>query len=97
MLNYDPNEKPIVPPEILALAKREGLHPINVICEEPGAKVGDHTGVSFIGFVEFVPRIGDEIQLDDGGYCRVKRVVFKITGDSELRMLVPNVAAVRVG
>lgn len=72
-------------------------HPVNIICNEPSAQVGDPTGVSFIAFVEFLPRPGDRLVLDDGTDCTVQRVHWKtahIPG-SKMVMLVPNVDAVR--
>jgi len=55
-----------------------GMHVVTIICEEPGARVGDYTGVSFLAVLPFVPRIGEDILLQDGKRCKVGRVVHKI-------------------
>lgn len=98
MANYDPDTKASVDPRQAEEARQFGLQPVNVICDEPGAKVGDHTGVSFIAFVPSVPSQGDRIVLEDRTACDVVRVIWKVSrppGEA-LVMLVPNVIAVRV-
>ena len=72
-----------------------GLSPINVVCERPGAKVGDESGDSFTAFVKFIPRVGETIQLDDGTRCVVQRVIYKPVMVQQVRTLVPNIVAVR--
>jgi hypothetical protein len=96
MLNYDPDGTPQMDPTALAEAQSLGLHPIHVICDEPGAKVGDPAGVSFFAFVSFVPRIGERIKLQDGGICEVERVFYKVTPTGKFITMFPNVAAIRV-
>jgi hypothetical protein len=99
MWTYDPDEIPELDPETLGQAKGLGLHPIHVICDEPNSQVGDHTGVSFVAFSEFLPRVGDSIDLEDGTVCEVRRVYHKLARNPETNyiMLVPNVFAVRIG
>lgn len=49
------------------------LHPVNIICDEPNACVGDNVGVSFLALVSSISRGGDEIKLEDGRSCEVKK------------------------
>jgi len=98
MISRDPDKTPDIDPEAVAEALKQGLHPIAVICDEPGAKVGDPVGVQFIAFVAFMPRIGEEIRLQDGKTCQVTRIVYKVTrlfGNSIFMM--PNVRAILRG
>ncbi len=98
MLNYDPDGRPEIDPQSLKEATDLGLKMIHVICDEPGAKVGDASGVSFPAFVDFVPQVGDRIGLEDGSSCSVKRVYYKLArmpGKKWVSML-PNVFAVRI-
>ena len=93
-------------PEITVAAMKEamalGLHPIHVICDETGAKVGDQRGMSFIAMVAFVPQVGDRVLLERDRVCDVKRVLYKVgkrlddKGKVEIITLVPNVYAVLV-
>jgi len=98
MLSYDPDEKPELDPDAVEEGIRLQMHPINVTCDEPDAKVGDPSGVSFIAFAPFIPREGEGIQLEDGESCQVKRVIYKLSRrpGSKMVMMVPNVYAVRL-
>jgi hypothetical protein len=96
MLNYDPDRVPKFDPETVESARRAGLSQVCVICDEPGAKVGDHIGVSFAAFGTFLPRVGDQIKLQDGELCRVTQVLFKVSGVPEGVVLFPNVYAVHL-
>ena len=96
MINYDPNGVPEVDFETFELAEKQGLKPMLIVCDEPGAKVGDVGGVSFVAFSHFVPRVGERIQLEDGKTCQVTRVYHRVTRDADakkLLQLVPNVYA----
>jgi hypothetical protein len=75
-----------------------GLIPIGVHCDEPGAPEGEYEGVSFMAFVNFVPRIGERLVLQDGNTCEVTRVYHKVVSlpGSGMISLMPNVAAVRI-
>lgn len=101
-IEYDPDARPQVTEEMLRDAKELGLHPINVICDEQGAKVGDQSGLSFIALVPSVPRQGDRIGLEDGRTCEVQRVYFKVvsrrddTGKISSIILVPSVYAILI-
>ena len=98
MLNYDPDGMAEIDPDVMRRATELGYKAVHVICNEPGAKVGDPTGVSFIAFVDFLPRIGDRIKLEDRTVCEVQRVYFGTarSADGKILTLVPNVSAIRV-
>ncbi|EDL58259.1 hypothetical protein [Gimesia maris] len=96
MLNYDPDGTPDVNLDALHEAERLGMRPIHVICDEPGAQVGDSGCVSFMAFVHFVPRVGEIIQLEDGTHCRVHKVHYKITNVNGFISMMPNVDALRI-
>ena len=102
LLNYDPDSKPVLTPNALTLAKENGLHPVCVICDEKGARVGDATGLSFTAVTSFVPRVGDRIVLERGEQCRVENVYFRVVtsrdanGKADAVMLVPTVHAKRM-
>jgi hypothetical protein len=101
MISYDPDKAPSASPELIDAAKRMGMKIVQVICDEPGAQVGADTGVSFFAAVDFIPRIGDKIDLEDGRSCEVKSVHFKVVtmrgsgGKAEFINLFPNVYAMR--
>ena len=61
-----------------------GLIPVNVYCVEPGDDSGDATGVSFTAFVNFIPRAGDRIILEDDTTCEVKRIYYKVAKTLEV-------------
>ena len=99
LINYDPDGKPNLSNEMLEEAERCRLHPVNVICDEPNACVGDASGISFIALVSFIPREGDRINLEDGRACEVKRIFHKVVaiknseGQAKSILLMPNVYA----
>ncbi len=99
LINYDPDGIPILTDDILEEAEQLRLHPVLVLCDEPGARVGTLTGVSFVALVAFIPRHGDRIVLEDGRTCEVNRVYYKVTTRKNARekaksvLLVPNVTA----
>ena len=95
MLSYDPDKIPEMDWEAYEEAQRLGLHAIHVICDPKDAQVGEHTGVSFLTFAEFLPRINDVIDLENGTKCVVQRVIFRVTRLSpKLTRLMANVYAV---
>lgn len=98
MLNYDPDGAPSIDPVAVSEARKLGLTPVHIICDEPEAEVGDDGAVSFFGFVTFVPRKGELIELEDGKLCRVKDVIHKAVAAKEFDavVLMPNIYAVRV-
>lgn len=93
MLSYGSDETANVDRDAVERGLALGLRPLNVICDEPGAKVGDSTSVSFVVFVEYLPRPGDRLELEDGNVCEVQRVYHKLTrvADENVPCLVPNV------
>jgi hypothetical protein len=92
-LNYDPGARSQVTDEIVGKARRLGFHVFNVICDEEGARAGDDTGVSFAAVAPFLPRVGEEIQLEDGKVCRVKRVIYVAGAREGFVLVFPNVYA----
>ena len=99
LINYDPDRTPNITNKMMEDAKQSGLHPVAIICDELGSKVGDEGGVSFAALVSFIPRQGDRIILEDKRTCEVKRVYYNIVskksveGKAESIMLIPNVTA----
>lgn len=79
MLSYDPDQSPKVDPRDAERALQLGLKPIQVMClEDAIAKVGtDSASLTFMAFVQFVPRVGEELWLEDGKRCRVVHVIYK--------------------
>ena len=93
MPSYDAHDKPKIDPQALAEGKRLGLIPIQVVCDERTAKVGDIGGVSFFAFVKFIPRIGETLLLEDGKTCRVYDVIHKVVTTGKFTRLIPVVGA----
>jgi hypothetical protein len=97
-INYDPDARPNPDPAMIREAARLGRQIVHVLCDEPEAKVGDHTGVSFFAIVSFIPRAGDRIILEDGKVCGVRVVDFKVesrkAAEGTLTFMDPNVYAV---
>lgn len=98
MVNYDADGVPNLDAQAAAEAKSFGLQTILVVCDEPGAKVGDTGAVSFYSFSESLPRAGERITLEDGTLCQVRTIYWKLSRPpgSRFTMLVPNVFAVRI-
>ncbi len=97
-INYDPDKIPELNRQTFLEGRSLGLIPVNVYCVEPGDDSGDATGVSFTAFVNFIPRAGDRIILEDDTTCEVKRIYYKVAKNpgSALITLVPNIQAIRV-
>lgn len=99
-ISRDPDRAPKSTPEEEALAQELDLQLLNVICDEPGAQVGDATGVSFTALTPGIPAAGDHIILQDGTVCEVRRIHWKVVsipdsdGRTSCQCLVPNVSAV---
>lgn len=102
MIEYDPDKKPEMSEEGWRTARENGLHPVQLICEEPNAKVGDHTGVTCLVLVSFVPRVGERVYLEDKTVCEVDFVRHSFVtvrdhdGTAKYVMLVPIVHATMV-
>ena len=74
-LSYDGDELAEVPAGMREYAIGIGCQVVNVICHSKAE--GPFTGVNYFAIVQFLPRPGDIIDLDDGTRCEVKRVMFK--------------------
>jgi len=98
MISYDPDKVPSLDKEAMAEGLKDGRRLINIICDDPGAKVGDASGVSFYIFSEFLPRTGEVIQLEDKTFCQVHSVRWKVwrVPGSKATMMSPNIYAVRI-
>ena len=72
MKSHDPDKVPELDEEAFAEADRLGLHPVYIICDEPGANAVTpqefHSSASLIS-----PRVGERLDLEDGTKCEVKR------------------------
>jgi hypothetical protein len=92
-MSEEPERKPDPP-----APKSLDLFPIQIICDEPNAKVGDQAGQSFIAFCSAIPRIGEKLILEDGASWLVKDVIYKVATHQATQMvrLYPNVYAVRL-
>lgn len=103
LITHDPDERPELTPELLERARRLGASPVNIICDEPGAKVGDPGGVTFLSLAWFIPRVGDRIELEGGKICEVKQILFAVSkvvgaeGEAEAILLMPNIVAHLIG
>jgi hypothetical protein len=97
-ITYDPDKTPDVDPESSRIARQLGMFPINVICDEPDAQPGDHTGVGFMAFVDVVPRIGERITLQDGNKFTVTNIYHRVVKDpdSDFITMMPNVVGRRI-
>jgi hypothetical protein len=98
-ISYDHDLTPTISEATKRIGDAIGRYPIYVICEEPGAKFGDQTGVTFITLAASTPAVGERIRLQDKRmvevqcvYHTVCEVVDKSTGDTTT-MLLPNVLA----
>jgi hypothetical protein len=96
-MNYDPDGTPEITPDLHRLARELRMHIVNVVCDVPGAKVGDPEGVSFAALTPHLPRVGEMIELEDGNICEVREVYHKVVSqDFGCITLFANVGAVRV-
>lgn len=84
----DPNKKPVLDPEALALAHKLGLRPVQVVCEKPEPGGKESFRGSFIAFVHFLPQIGERLILGDGVY-QVKRVSHSAVTEDNMTSLEP--------
>jgi hypothetical protein len=66
-------------------ARRLGLRPIVIRCD----------GENSLAFVDFVPRIGEMVILEDGGAATVKEVRHEVVTSSGFATLVPTVVVER--
>ena len=94
-INYDANGRPEMSAALAEFASQANQQIAHVICDEPGAQVGDEGGVSFLTAVPEVPRSGEKIQLEDGSMCTVVNVIYRVAMFDGITMLVPNVYCVQ--
>ena len=92
-ISYDPDQTPNLSKEALAAARARGQQIVYVICDEEGAKVGDTGGVSFFAATPYIPRIGEEIELQDKSICVVQSIIWRVVmhAGRDTPLLVPNV------
>lgn len=101
MIEYDPDSRPEMSEEGWRMAREMGVHPVQIICDEPNAKVGDPSGVTCMALVSCVPRVGEQLWLEDKSACVVDVVrhnfvtVRGADGSAKYVMLVPVVHAVK--
>lgn len=75
-ITYGPDGKPVPPsPDVIQAARAAGLVQVQILCEDPGSDSSDPTGKSFWAFVPCVPRIGEELWLENMEPLTVKNVV----------------------
>lgn len=78
-INYDPDHRPHISQEIREDALKLGLFPVQILCDDPDSVEGDALGVSFVAFVNAIPREGDLIALEDQTVCKVTRITHVVT------------------
>jgi len=95
-INRDADDSPDVSRGMIREAEALGMQIVCIICDDPDAQVGDKTSVSFTAIVQFLPRAGDRITLEDDTVCEVVRSFFKTTRFNEHPGLLPTVYARRI-
>jgi hypothetical protein len=66
-------------------ARRLGLRPIVIRCD----------GEDVLAFVDFVPRVGEVVILEDGSAATVRKVRHEVVASAGFATLVPTVAGKR--
>jgi hypothetical protein len=89
-INRDPSGLPPVSDELIQRAKSENYHVVHVVC---GDSADDESCTSFMAMTPFLPRPGDQLQLEDEKFCNVIRVYFKVGRLGDQITLVPTVYA----
>ena len=92
-VNRDPSGLPPVSEELIQQAKAKNYQIVYVVCDQTA---DDESCVSFMAMTPFLPRRGDQIQLENGQFCSVTRVYFKVCRLGGNFALVPNVYATLV-
>ena len=87
-VNRDPSGLPPVGKELIQQAKAENYQIVHVVCDQTE---DDNSCVSFMAMTPFLPRPGDQLQLEDGQFCSVTRVYFKVGRLGDHFALVPTV------
>jgi hypothetical protein len=83
MISREPDKAPDFDEHAARVAMSLGYKPVSITCNEPGAKVGDATGIHFIAFLSHTPRVGELIELEDGTLCEVADVAYVMNTISE--------------
>ncbi len=89
----DPSGLPPISEELIQQAKMENYQIVYVICAQYESESEHGSCVSFMALTPFLPRPGDHLQLEDGQFCSVTRVYFKVGRLGDNFALVPNVYA----
>ncbi|MDP1660715.1 MAG: hypothetical protein Q8L55_02265 [Phycisphaerales bacterium] len=98
--NYDPDGAAEISKAQLEAARALRLRVVNLMCDLPNAKVGDFGAVSALVLMPFLPRVGEQIQLQNGKRCTVTKVIWGIVdqaepdGETTFTIATPNVYAV---
>ena len=77
-INRDPSGLPPSGEELTQQAKQENYQIVHVICAHYESNEEHGSCVSFMALTPFLPRLGDQLQLEDGQFCSVTRVYFKV-------------------
>jgi len=96
-VSRDPDKAPNIDPRLIDKARKCNMQIAHIICDENGAKVGDPVGVSFVALVPAIPRIGEQLHLQNKTRCTVRQIDWSIaTAPDGLLRIFPNVYAERV-
>ena len=99
MQNCDLDKTATLDPAALREVRDIGLAPLQVICEGAAPRAVSPPASGFITFANFVPRAGEEIELEDGSVVRVTRVLWRQArvGSGRTTALTPVVSAIPLG
>lgn len=101
MISREPGQFPELDQNAVVAARKAGLSPVCICCDEPDAKTGDSGSVQFWAFLSQVPQVGEHIELEDGTCCEVKDVTHIIVdaqaGELKFKSATANVYAVNTG
>lgn len=87
--SHDLSQPPTINMKAWKFAQSNGLQVFHVICDQRIENV--FTGVMFYGVGPCVPRLGEEIRLENGTLCRVTRVLYGVTTSDEVSVVTPTV------
>lgn len=74
-INYDPENVPDIDVELIAYALATDKKVVIVSCYDPEDLA---VAVQFLSLLDFVPRVGERIILEDGTQCRVMNIIHKV-------------------
>lgn len=98
-INYYGDGKPTIDYGMMKLAKENNMFLIHVICEgQEDSDTDSFSGVTFVAMTYAIPRVGENISLEDGSICEVTGILHgQSVGRTEnivdTILLVPNVRA----